>query len=59
MGLFDKIFILNYIPIQQIRDILYADMNGFNEIISFVSGIMLLFFFLLLSKIIFRRQDLK
>lgn len=44
MGLFDKIFILNYIPIQQIRDILYADMNGFNEIISFVSGIMLLFF---------------
>lgn len=33
MGLFYKIFILNYIPNQLIRDILYANMNIFNKII--------------------------
>ncbi|RGB75941.1 ABC transporter permease [Anaerococcus nagyae] len=59
MGLFDKIVVLNYIPIQQIRDILYANLSIVDEMISLGSGIVIFTVFTLISLNAFKRYDLK
>lgn len=58
-GLFDKVKILNFIPLIEIRYVLYENLSANNHIMIIISALIIFIFFTMLASHAFKKVDLK
>lgn len=58
-GLFDKVKILNFIPLIEIRYVLYENLSAINQIMIIISALIIFIFFTMLASHAFKKVDLK
>jgi len=58
-GLFDKVKILNFIPIMEIRYVVYDKLTSINHIMIITSALIIFIFFTSLASRTFNKTELK
>ena len=58
-GLFDKVKILNFIPLIEIRYVLYENLSANNHIMIIISALIIFILFTMLASHAFKKVDLQ